>query len=275
MTEPNTTTAATTFDASTPGRHLGRWVWHELVTSDRDRALAFYTDLIGWSVVEGDLGPHFGRYSFLEIGDHRFGGVVDLDPARDGAGAAPHWRTYAAVDDLDAFVAAVEANGGTVRHPPAPIVGIGRFALVQDPTGAEFAAVQVDRPQPTPVGAPVPGMAWWHELMTSDPERAAAFYGATLGWTAEETSMPTGRYWMLRRGDGSDVGGLMAIPEGSGMAPAWGIYVTVADVAATQARALAAGAHETYGVMEVPGVGRMSGIADPTGAAISLGQSPS
>ena len=57
----------------------------------------------------------------------------------------------------------------------------------------------------------------WYELLTPDPDAAAAFYGAVVGWTTHAHGAG-GEYRLWRTGAGVDVGGLMA-PPGEG-APA-------------------------------------------------------
>ena len=51
----------------------------------------------------------------------------------------------------------------------------------------------------------------WNELMTSDPQAAAAFYSALLGWTVQKMCVPGMDYHVPKVGDTS-VGGLMALP---------------------------------------------------------------
>ena len=42
--------------------------------------------------------------------------------------------------------------------------------------------------------------AWWHELNTWEPEIALAFYGRTLGWKFDSTTLPDGgSYWIARK----------------------------------------------------------------------------
>ena len=54
----------------------------------------------------------------------------------------------------------------------------------------------------------MPQRHWWHELNTWEPEAALAFYGRTLGWEFEPTSLPDGSgYWIARK-DGKPVGGI-------------------------------------------------------------------
>lgn len=111
----------------------------------------------------------------------------------------------------------------------------------------------------------------WCELMTTDPDAAVAFYGQLFGWTSKAMDMGTGTYRVQNVGD-TGVGGIMSMPPGApqGMPPAWGCYVTVADVDATVAQAEKLGGRVVAPIMHVPGVGRMAVIADPQGAMLSV-----
>lgn len=274
MTHPSDTQqqpAPQGYDAARPPAAIGSIVWHDLMTTDRDRALAFYTALVGWRVQEQDMGPPMGVYPMLMVGEqYGFGGVVPLDPAH---GMPSHWMSYADVDDIDAVCARVGQAGGAVPVPPSPIPGVGRFAVIQDPTGAYLSVVQQDAPTPMPAGAPEPGMAWWHEIGTPDPDRAAAFYAAVFGWRREDGGNPGGQpYWLLHRADGQHVGGMFRLPADAPFPAYWGVYITVADLEASRARAFELGATELFPPMELPGTGRIAGFTDPTGAIFSLGQ---
>jgi predicted enzyme related to lactoylglutathione lyase len=55
-----------------------------------------------------------------------------------------HWMVYFAVEDADAATKKVTELGGTVHMPPRDIP-VGRFAVVQDPTGATFSLIKLDR----------------------------------------------------------------------------------------------------------------------------------
>ncbi len=115
-----------------------------------------------------------------------------------------------------------------------------------------------------------PGAFSWSELMTRDPAKAAEFYGGLFGWTIEPMDMSVGRYYVAKVGDVA-VGGMMACPEGApAMPPAWGSYVTVADVDETVQRCVALGGQVLMPAMDVPTVGRMACLQDPQGAAINV-----
>jgi predicted enzyme related to lactoylglutathione lyase len=48
----------------------------------------------------------------------------------------PHWMTYVAVDDVDGAVRTTREAGGTVHREPFDVEGVGRIAIIADPTGA-------------------------------------------------------------------------------------------------------------------------------------------
>jgi predicted enzyme related to lactoylglutathione lyase len=109
----------------------------------------------------------------------------------------------------------------------------------------------------------------WCELMTSDADAAKAFYTKLFGWATEDMEVPGTAYTVVKA-EGTAVGGIMPIPpEGSGMPPAWGAYVTVSDVDLTARTAEALGGTLLVPPRDIPGVGRFCVIQDPQGAAIS------
>ena len=69
------------------------------------------------------------------------GGIMPLSPEMTAAGATTQWVPYFEVADCDAVAAAVTANGGTVIVPASDVPGVGRFAVVLDPDGAQFAVI--------------------------------------------------------------------------------------------------------------------------------------
>jgi predicted enzyme related to lactoylglutathione lyase len=109
----------------------------------------------------------------------------------------------------------------------------------------------------------------WYELMTSDVDAAAKFYGAIVGWTAQDSGTPGMDYRQWAMG-GVPVGGLLAIPEDAaahGMRPAWLGYLHVEDADASVAGVTAAGGAAPMPPTDIPGVGRIAMVTDPQGAA--------
>lgn len=112
------------------------------------------------------------------------------------------------------------------------------------------------------------GIFVWHDLMTTEPGRARDFYARLFGWTAEEVPTPQGPYVLFKSG-GKTVGGLMGLDPKAGIPPHWFPYVSVADLDAAVARAVAHGAKVLVPHVSMEHVGRWAVLADPQGAAFA------
>lgn len=116
------------------------------------------------------------------------------------------------------------------------------------------------------------GHIGWCDLMSDDVDKARDFYTGVLGWDTEVMDIGQGPYTVFKA-DERPVAGLMGKPpEGpASFAPtAWTSYVTVDDVDARTARVAAAGGSVLAGPMDIPTVGRLSIIQDPTGGVIGI-----
>lgn len=117
-----------------------------------------------------------------------------------------------------------------------------------------------------PLGAPT-----WIDLMSSDVDSAQRFYGTVFGWTFESAGPEYGGYVTASK-DGQPVAGLMPNDPQWNAPDAWSTYLHTADVKATVAAAVAAGAIGCMEPMEVPDKGWMAMLTDPTGAPFGLWQ---
>ena len=71
----------------------------------------------------------------------------------------------------------------------------------------------------------------WHELLTTDPRSATAFYGKVAGWSAKAWDADPG-YLVLMTGD-SPMGGVLALPpdaQRKGEPRRWLPYIGTEDV---------------------------------------------
>lgn len=110
-----------------------------------------------------------------------------------------------------------------------------------------------------------PGEFIWYELMTGDPDAAAGFYGAVVGWTVREFE-PGAEYRLFSTPE-TEVAGLMRTPpEQASAPPSWFGYIGVDDVDAKARELVAAGAVQHVPPTDIPGVGRFAMLADPQGA---------
>jgi predicted enzyme related to lactoylglutathione lyase len=109
------------------------------------------------------------------------------------------------------------------------------------------------------------------ELNTTDVDKAKAFYGKLFEWTLEDVPMgPGGSYTMIKVGQGTG-GGMVKHPV-PGAPSAWLAYVQVEEIKAATEKARSLGATIMQDVVEVPGMGWLSILIDPTGAALGLWQ---
>ena len=257
MTEPNT----------------GRFVWYELLTTDVQGAIAFYSDVVGWKTQAWETG----NYTMWVGSQGPLGGVTLLPDAAKQAGAAPYWQANVQVANVDHTVDQVKRLGGQI-YVVEDVPTVGRFAVISDPQGAVIA---VFTPSPssdmTSHDSAVPGEFQWHELYTSDHEAAFAFYHQIAGWDrlGEFDMGEMGKYLLWGRG-GKQLGGMMTkprdmkTPDGREVPTAWMFYVTTDDLEAAIVRARAKGARVLNGPMEVPGGQRIVQLMDPQGAAFAL-----
>lgn len=108
----------------------------------------------------------------------------------------------------------------------------------------------------------------WFEHMSADTGAARRFYDALFGWHTELVAMGGPEPYPLIMNGSEGIGGLRTAPAG---APGlWMPYLSVADVDASHAAALAAGARSLMPPTDFAPVGRGATLADPTGAAFSI-----
>lgn len=240
-------------------RQIGKFVWHTLTTPNVEGALAFYTEVLGWGTMTLDMGDF--EYNMLARGEQQQAGVVP--PRAEGVPA--HWKSHLSVEDVDATVAAVVANGGSVIAPPVDIPNIGRNAVVADPQGATFAVFTAANPDDEETV--VDGFAWV-ELWSPDAEAVLPFYKAVFGFEVNKMDMPTGPYHILSR-DGAQRAGVMTSPSAD-IPAMWLPYISVENTDEAFARASNHGGEIKQPPMDVPGVGRFGMLADSTGAVLGL-----
>jgi predicted enzyme related to lactoylglutathione lyase len=115
----------------------------------------------------------------------------------------------------------------------------------------------------------------WHELVTPDQETSGNFFSELLGWDRREVDAgPRGTYTIFHL-NGKDVAGMMnpTIDYTRERPAQWFAYVAVADIDGCAARVGQLGGTLIEGPTEIPGVGRVCMLADPTGGgAIRLMQ---
>lgn len=246
----------------------GRFVWHELLTTDTGGAAAFYPKVVPWRTHPSSMPG----YTIWMAGQTQVGGLMALPS--DAAGTPPHWLVYVGTPGVDATAEHAQRLGARLVKAASDIPNVGRFAVLADPQGATFAVY-------TPAGAPSstapPGGGGgfsWHELATTDVAGALRFYGELFGWRKGpgHDMGAMGVYQLFEHG-GTQVGGICNV-QGPSTPPSWLSYVQVADTQRAVAAAKAAGGRLMHGPMDVPGGSSIALFMDPQGGAFAVHRPP-
>jgi len=243
--------------------------WYELMTTDVKAAEAFYTTVVGWQASQWQA-PGSPPYIIMNAGERGIGGIMEMPDEVRSSGSPPMWLGYIYTDNADAATAGVKNAGGTVHREPADIPEVGRFSIVADPQGVIFMLLQPMGPDQPPVPAGTPGHVGWHELYTSDWQKAFEFYSSQFGWTkADAMDMgPMGTYQLFAAG-GDPIGGMMNKPAQIPF-PFWQFYFNVEAIEDAARRVKASGGQILMDPMEVPGGSWILQCMDPQGAAFAL-----
>ena len=111
----------------------GALTWNQLNTSDPEAAIAFYTELFGWTTEAPEDGEG-AFWSFKNSEGWLNGGVMGLPPGTD---APPSWTPFFASAGLEEHEARVKELGGAVLSPILPVPA-GELFVAQDDQGAVF-----------------------------------------------------------------------------------------------------------------------------------------
>jgi len=246
----------------------GTFCWVDLATPDAEAAKRFYAALFGWSMHDMPSGPD-STYTMLGRDGANVGGLYAMPDEMKQQGAPPHWACYIAVDDVDASAKKAAELGASIMAGPFDVMGVGRMAVVIDPTGAAVNLWQTLQPTGKLLFGE-PGAMCWHELYTNDLDKSRRFYRELLGWTSQGSEGAANvEYHQFKLGDRPVAGMLEIQPEWGGMPPCWTVYFAVADIHAAIEKAESNGGATMYDPMLIPDVGHITMIRDPQGAHFS------
>jgi predicted enzyme related to lactoylglutathione lyase len=106
---------------------------------DVPRARAFYESVFGWAFTP------FGPPDFYQTRSAGAGRIGALQARRTLDGVPmPGMELSFAVEDIEATVAAIEANGGAVLMAPFQIPDVGRLIFFKDSEGNVAGAMQYE-----------------------------------------------------------------------------------------------------------------------------------
>jgi len=149
------------------------------------------------------------------------------------------------------------------------VMGQGRMAVFQDPTGAFFSVFQPAQSRGLEV-TNQPNAYAWAELHTRGIDKAKAFYTKVFGWGTKTSPMGEGQ------GDytefqikGNSIAGGYDTQQQPQVPPHWLVYFAAADVDAAAKKAGQLGGRVMLEPQDFPG-GRFAVASDPQGGAFGI-----
>jgi predicted enzyme related to lactoylglutathione lyase len=198
----------------------GMIVWLDLVTPDLESAIEFYSEVFGWRFV---LSEH---RDYAEVSHE--GVMLGSCALYSGDGDVGRWLISISAKDVDGAAAEVARRGGEVLVPPEDVQNRGRYTLVRDAEGAMCMLLHATGGDPAE-RPPALNQWMWAELWSRDPDRAAAFYGAVVGYRSRPVVDREGESRLVMGRGGKARAGVVRLPWPE-VQPNWVPYLLVDDV---------------------------------------------
>ena len=113
----------------------------------------------------------------------------------------------------------------------------------------------------------------WQELVTPDQTSSGAFFSRLFGWTRKQVDAGQFGIYTLFQKNGQDVAGMMnPTPDTPVKGSYWHSYIAIEDAEESARQARLLGGSVVVPPHDVPDVGRVCVVADPTGAIAHLMQ---
>lgn len=242
---------------------LGKFVRADLLTNDLDAAAKFYGQVFGWRLDRHDAE------GYIDASVH--GRPVATLASYTGP-VAPNaqalWLASISVADVDPAVSTATGIGGKVLERAQDVSGIGRAAVIEDPTGGVVMLLRSE--DRDPADAPAAENEWlWPELWTDRPDAAAQFYETVVGYKVVRHKDPDGDDLLILGRDGIARATILRTPLPD-VESNWLLYLKVKNVH-TSARAVI---KHGGAVLLPPSKGGLNDdiaiVADPTGGVFAI-----
>ncbi len=248
----------------------GKFIWGDLFTVDPAAAEKFYTGLFGWTAatIERTTSSGTHPYIVLSVGDRPVAGIT-MRPVRMQDEVHGRWVGYVSVPDVAKALDAATAAGGHVEARAKDRPQRGMQGIFTDAEGARLGVMHSNSGDP---GEYLPQLGdWtWAELFARDPAAAGSYYQTVIGYDRiPDTRTDRPNNFILVSGGFSraSVTTVSARPKAH---PAWLLFVRVASVKDTVARAVSLGGRVLVPPSDAPTEYWRAIIADPTGAHIGV-----
>jgi len=113
----------------------------------------------------------------------------------------------------------------------------------------------------------------WQELVTTDQETSGIFFSKLLDWNLKQVDAGEFGTYTLFQKEGRDIAGMMnPTPDTPDKGSYWHSYIAVEDIDNCAEQTVEPGGKVLVPPHNVPDVGRICAISDPTGAIVHLMQ---
>lgn len=153
--------------------------WMDVISNDIDRTLDYYADRFGWTSEELPL-DHGKGYRIVRSGSETVAGAEQVAAERK---LDPVWTLMVETDDAPSLIEAAVAAGAEETFALAPMLDLGRIAMLRDPWGATLGVWEPGTFRPSAVPS-VPGRLVGAVLTTPDPAASSNFHREVFGWAS-------------------------------------------------------------------------------------------
>ena len=161
-------------DPPSQTKHVGKFIWHDMLTSDVEMAKKFYASLFGWTFRQVE------NYIVVLNNGKPIAGMVQVDSASEQSNSA-RWLASLSVADVEIAATVAIAAGALIHEGPEEIENRGQYALISDPNGAQLVLLNSSSGDPED-SEPEIGSWLWNELWTENAPTAINFYQEIVGY---------------------------------------------------------------------------------------------
>jgi predicted enzyme related to lactoylglutathione lyase len=238
--------------------HLGKIIWHDLLTSNPDRAKGFYEKLFGW-----EFRAVRSRYTEIYFKGRKLGGMLQIDP-KEGREPSSMWLVAFSEADIEGALKRLKAGGGTLLRGPTDWGDRGEGVLISDSSGAHSLLMHAKGGDPEDRN-PEMGEWLWNELWTLQMNQDALFYNALIPYSDSEKDA----HYVVLLNEGKWRVGIRQIKE-KAFAGRWIPVIRVADPLALQEKVERLGGKSWVPSPKQQKNGNTLLISDPDGALVIL-----
>jgi len=245
----------------------GKLVWADLFTADPDGATKFYCGLLNWTATA--LEQKGKGYTVFSNDGRPVAGLAPRPVAR--ANHPSRWIGYYSVLDIDATLALVSKDGGTIRAPARNFPDRGSQAIVSDKDSVPIGLLQSSSGDSADT-EPRPGDWNWFELYVRSPKDTADFYRDAIGFDVAPEANPDRKSQFVISTAGHARGGIAPLPAGDDVKPSWLGVIRVANLDETLAKVPGLGGEVLVAPHSFESGSRFAIILDSTGGTVGLVQ---